>query len=781
VGVHYRGCDALKRRYLVFLAFFIFLYIGPVNFAPYDVPSAIVERPQEPKEIVKGFSRATDYDVVVAADGDDDTWDYTGGSYVHFTANTEMWTSDPGGDWFVSSVRFPLAIPKDATIDSAVLHLYETADNGGNDAEIFRIDESNVGDLEADGSFPAIDYTEYGQWDFDGVASEWQSADVATLVQTQIDLVDWESGFYIGFNFNQTVAGSGSMWKFEEFSHANSNHAYLNVTYAEAPPLETTEWFTDNIVGYGWNPANSPSAWYDVDTDRTYVTFEGDLEEIDGDGDLDPHILYYDHVSGMWSNTSWVAYNPLNDWPPPSYSGDKHGPPSMWVDNDGYIHVLFGAHASQVIQHVVSDSPDDISSFSNATDPCTATWNPSYPHVHYDSVDNVTHLFYRGYTDGRYIVYQNSTDNGDTWSDPQTIVYMGVTEGISNRPYMGMTAFSDNEMLHISFHNHSMYDPAISGAEHDFFYVQFNVTNGHVYNASGSDFGEMADPDEVQNCRFYEYPVESGTRSGVPDLYLDNENNPWIFYFVGNDEIYVGKPAPTTGLTLRYAYWNSSANDWQGANITEHWVSGSSAAAIAWTSDNITMWATKQADEMVYEWSWDGSTWTDQGVIDVNNTYSVSWPIVPENYKLGNHTELQLLISEYEGGAVPFDGKCKGWAYGSEGILGRSYGSSIPVNEQTPTCSNLDDTDNLYSMYREYEITVNVSDADGFSDIDYLTLSLYDYSRRTLYWSLMFEEDTATFSESLDTSNMISLNETCLLYTSPSPRDRTRSRMPSSA
>ena len=31
------------------------------------------------------------------------------------------------------------------------------------------------------------------------------------------------------------------------------------------------------------------------------------------------------------------------------------------------------------------------------------------------------------------------------------------------------------------------------------------------------------------------------------------------------------------------------------------------------------------------------------------------------------------------------------------------------------------------------------------------------------------------------TANFISLNISCLLYTSPSPRDRTRSRMPSSA
>ena len=37
-----------------------------------------------------------------------------------------------------------------------------------------------------------------------------------------------------------------------------------------------------------------------------------------------------------------------------------------------------------------------------------------------------------------------------------------------------------------------------------------------------------------------------------------------------------------------------------------------------------------------------------------------------------------------------------------------------------------------------------------------------------------FEQISAIFTETAD-------NENCLLYTSPSPRDRTRSRMPSSA
>ena len=46
----------------------------------------------------------------------------------------------------------------------------------------------------------------------------------------------------------------------------------------------------------------------------------------------------------------------------------------------------------------------------------------------------------------------------------------------------------------------------------------------------------------------------------------------------------------------------------------------------------------------------------------------------------------------------------------------------------------------------------------------------------------MLAHITSIFGLSLDKSQIISiLANTCLLYTSPSPRDRTRSRMPSSA
>ena len=45
-------------------------------------------------------------------------------------------------------------------------------------------------------------------------------------------------------------------------------------------------------------------------------------------------------------------------------------------------------------------------------------------------------------------------------------------------------------------------------------------------------------------------------------------------------------------------------------------------------------------------------------------------------------------------------------------------------------------------------------------------------------WSVQYTSATGT---GLFSTNVTTLSGTCLLYTSPSPRDRTRSRMPSSA
>ncbi len=84
--------------------------------------------------------------------------------------------------------------------------------------------------------------------------------------------------------------------------------------------------------------------------------------------------------------------------------------------------------------------------------------------------------------------------------------------------------------------------------------------------------------------------------------------------------------------------------------------------------------------------------------------------------------------------------------------------NSFPSNDATPSCSNLDDTDNLYGRNKYYEISTAHSDDDGFAHIDYLTLQCWTDTRSQMYWEVRYDEDTNTFSESSDSNNYITLD-----------------------
>jgi hypothetical protein len=65
--------------------------------------------------------------------------------------------------------------------------------------------------------------------------------------------------------------------------------------------------------------------------------------------------------------------------------------------------------------------------------------------------------------------------------------------------------------------------------------------------------------------------------------------------------------------------------------------------------------------------------------------------------------------------------------------------------------TNPDDTNNLYARYKKYVFTVNASMSSGYTDIDYIGLSLYTASPE---WNLKYVEDTDTFSENPSTSSI---------------------------
>ena len=81
-----------------------------------------------------------------------------------------------------------------------------------------------------------------------------------------------------------------------------------------------------------------------------------------------------------------------------------------------------------------------------------------------------------------------------------------------------------------------------------------------------------------------------------------------------------------------------------------------------------------------------------------------------------------------------------------------------PAIDQAPTLDNPSDTDNLYAQYLEYQVTVYVSDQNGFGDIDYLEIGLWDDTSTTEYCRFRYDEDTNTFTEEYDAGTYVTLN-----------------------
>ncbi|MHA2380246.1 MAG: PulJ/GspJ family protein [Candidatus Thorarchaeota archaeon] len=85
-----------------------------------------------------------------------------------------------------------------------------------------------------------------------------------------------------------------------------------------------------------------------------------------------------------------------------------------------------------------------------------------------------------------------------------------------------------------------------------------------------------------------------------------------------------------------------------------------------------------------------------------------------------------------------------------------------PTIDQAPTCADLVDTDNIYSQYDWFGIRVNVTDLDGYADIDFIDLYGYTNDRATKWWTFRYDEDihvgggSNAFSETYDPNNYVS-------------------------
>ncbi|MHA2461631.1 MAG: hypothetical protein ACXAEJ_10350, partial [Candidatus Thorarchaeota archaeon] len=231
-------------------------------------------------------------------------------------------------------------------------------------------------------------------------------------------------------------------------------------------------------------------------------------------------------------------------------------------------------------------------------------------------------------------------------------------------------------------------------------------------------------------------------------VFMDDLSMSW---HVGNSWFYLDTSQSTVGLWNYYV--NASGTSEATYGISEVNTAGLSQDVI-WdrllftiTPDSVSVSDfTDVSFTLDVEFDYDGSICTTY-IADVsrNGTYWKSFTSINVSQFVDNNENrtyqytIQVVVDDTAYGITAFTSN-------TVQVTWTTPSNFAPFNNGAPTLHNPDDTDNLYSRLRFYLITSSIVDYDGYTDIDYIELSLWDNSRLFEVWRVRYTSATQSFS-----------------------------------
>jgi len=269
-----------------------------------------------------------------------------------------------------------------------------------------------------------------------------------------------------------------------------------------------------------------PHAVYVPSQNKIFFVWQGADEDWNYEGD--PFISYFDINTKTWATPVRIGDNPTWERTSPP---DAHGTPVMWIDQDGYIHVLYGGHGVD-IKHAKSQSPYDISSWSEGVF-CSGDCG-TYPKVFWKG--NTIYVFRRVSPDNSALTLRKSTDGGNTWGSDITIV--------SNADNMGTYwwGLKKNNKIHFFAYE--------SAERRRVYYFYFDLATEKCYRVDGTELSIPFTASDIGH--FYEVPsgYRVHFRAGAD---VDENDNPYTTIEVTNTTS--GRIVPTWLVAVK---WNGS-------------------------------------------------------------------------------------------------------------------------------------------------------------------------------------------------------------------------------
>lgn len=227
-----------------------------------------------------------------------------------------------------------------------------------------------------------------------------------------------------------------------------------------------------NIVQYG---------------NRVYMAYLSNVENDEGTYYM--YLMAKEYDGSNWSDGVRIAYVGEADGSPFNVSG---GGPTICRDGAGYLHLFFsGTEDWQIFCYYRSDSPDSVASWTYMEDMLTNrgyVYPGTFQYATYDPKNDQLWLFYLYYGDEGELRAINSSDGGATWGRLYWDDYLILIDAWDSMDIRGdnvyMTKEGDDYYVNFPFVSIDQ-DGDMSNA----YFFKFNLTDRHMYNASGTDLG----------------------------------------------------------------------------------------------------------------------------------------------------------------------------------------------------------------------------------------------------------------------------------------------------
>ena len=338
---------------------------------------------------------------------------------------------------------------------------------------------------------------------------------------------------------------------------------------------------------------NGPHAVYDATSDSTFYAVLG--------AGRDLYVGRHHHLTGLTEGPVFAATNPIVGHPDifDDTTGNDHGAPTINIDADGYLHVVWGSHTSEHY-HVKSDNPRDISAWTSTAMATEGT----YPRLLVASNGDLL-LFDRTGVDHDVMGFVRSTD-GSTWGT-QTfpIDTSGSPEAHSDAYVMDATIDADDV---VSFTWMVARGPVHDDVRTNLYHARFDTTTETWESVDGTALGAVIDWADHASVLAYTANPLSTARHLVRD-----DGTVHIATSFGT----LPSEANEDGtFTVRVITWNGTAWSNVDTGIPQTWRYAS--ATLHDHGDRVLLLACERTgtySDVTAHLSTTGATWTEAGTI----------------------------------------------------------------------------------------------------------------------------------------------------------------------